>query len=565
MLRHLKAGAALAALMALATPATAADLALILANGDYEELEDLRGGTNPAQARKALETAGFTVLAEDDADAGEVRARLARLIELAPKSDRIVVALSGRFWHSAQESWLMPTDSGRAGLVDALEKGLPLSAVLTVLADHPGQAVLLLGSAPRADDPAPAGGFVQEGPGVLTIPQGVTVLTGTPQAMAALLGGDLIRPGAPLATAAARAGLSAQGYLPKGFVVFPVGENLAPTPATAAPAAPAAAAPAPGDEARAYWDLAEREDTQAAYQLYLDRYPKGANATDAKARIAAIEAEPNRAAKLAEEALALNRDQRREVQQNLTILNHDPKGVDGIFGPGTRAAIGRWQTAGGEPVSGYLSRDQLTRLSAQGAKRAAELEAEAAARRAEQERQDQIYWNQTGAAGDEAGLRAYLKKYPDGLFADLATERLAPFEAARRAEAEAEDRAAWDRAVQADSAAAYSDYLASRKAPAFREEAEARLTQLRADQDGAAERARAESTEAALNLPGVALGLVEGQLAQLGLKPGKVDGRIDDDTRRAIRRFQQASDMPVTGYLDQATVAQLLAGGIKLK
>jgi len=253
------------------------------------------------------------------------------------------------------------------------------------------------------------------------------------------------------------------------------------------------------------------------------------------------------------------------VQQNLTILGHDPKGVDGIFGPGTRAAIGRWQAAGGEPVSGYLGRDQLTRLSAQGAKRAAELEAEAAARRADQERQDQIYWNQTGAAGDEAGLRAYLKKYPDGLFADLATERLAPFEAARRAEAEAEDRAAWDRAVQADSAAAYSDYLASRKSPAFREEAEARLTQLRADQDGAAERARAEATEAALNLPAVALGMVEGQLARLGLEPGKVDGRIDDDTRRAIRRFQQASNMPVTGYLDQATVAQLLAGGIKLK
>jgi len=230
MPRQLGAGAALAVLMALAGPVAAADLALVLANGDYEELEDLRAGAAPAQTRKALEAAGFTVLAEDDADAGEVRARLARLIALAPKSDRIVVALSGRFWHSAQESWLMPTDSGRAGLVDALEKGLPLSAVLTVLADHPGQAVLLLGSAPRADDPAPAGGFVEEGPGMLTIPQGVTVLTGTPQAMAALLGGDLIRPGAPLGTAAARAGLSAQGYLPKGFVVLPAGENPGPDP-----------------------------------------------------------------------------------------------------------------------------------------------------------------------------------------------------------------------------------------------------------------------------------------------------------------------------------------------
>ncbi len=48
----------------------------------------------------------------------------------------------------------------------------------------------------------------------------------------------------------------------------------------------------------------------------------------------------------------------------------------------------------------------------------------------------------------------------------------------------------------------------------------------------------------------------------MGLKPGAVDGSFDDDTRRAIRNFQKTRGLTSTGYLDQASVAQLLSGGI---
>ncbi|MCL7464183.1 peptidoglycan-binding protein [Phaeovulum sp. NW3] len=546
-----------AALAALALPAGAADLAMVLANGDYETLSDLRGGTAPAQARAALERAGFTVLAEDDADAGEIRARLARLIADAPKADRIVVALSGHFRHSDRETWFLPVDAETGDFNEAVTRGLPLSAVLTVLARHPGQAVLLLGADAVRDAPRAAGGYLFEGVGSIDIPQGVTVLTGAPAAVGDYLGGDLLRPGTAIDTAAARADLRAAGFLPKGHVLIAAG------PATDTTSAAPQARPA--DDDRAYWDLAQRENTVAAYQLYLERFPRGEQARTARERIAAIEAEPARAAKAAEDGLNLTRDQRREVQQNLTILGYDPKGVDGLFGPASRAAIGRWQAAEGFDPSGFLSREQLTRLAAQGARRAAELEAEAAERRAEQERQDRMYWDETGAAGDEAGLRAYLKKYPDGLFAELATERLGVFESQRRDAAAAEDRAAWDRAARADTVAAYRDYLAGRADPAFREEAETRIAALQNEADGAADLERARAAEDALNLPGLMRTLVETRLAQLDLKPGRADGVFDDDTRRAIRRYQQARNLPVTGYLDQATVAQLLAGGIGLR
>ena len=35
----------------------------------------------------------------------------------------------------------------------------------------------------------------------------------------------------------------------------------------------------------------------------------------------------------------LDRDGRRDVQRWLQALGHDPRGIDGMFGPGSRAAI----------------------------------------------------------------------------------------------------------------------------------------------------------------------------------------------------------------------------------
>ena len=49
----------------------------------------------------------------------------------------------------------------------------------------------------------------------------------------------------------------------------------------------------------------------------------------------------------------------------------------------------------------------------------------------------------------------------------------------------------------------------------------------------------------------------------LDLKPGKVDGVFDDDTRRAIRRYQKSRRMDETGYLSEAVVVQLLADTVR--
>jgi peptidoglycan hydrolase-like protein with peptidoglycan-binding domain len=55
---------------------------------------------------------------------------------------------------------------------------------------------------------------------------------------------------------------------------------------------------------------------------------------------------------------------RRHVQAALRRLGYDPGPVDGIFGPLTRAAIGRFQQGLGDKPTGSLTDEQVSRLIA---------------------------------------------------------------------------------------------------------------------------------------------------------------------------------------------------------
>jgi hypothetical protein len=210
----------------------------------------------------------------------------------------------------------------------------------------------------------------------------------------------------------------------------------------------------------------------------------------------------------------------------------------------------------------FLDRDQIHRLAQQAARRAAELEAEARARQAEQERQDRAYWRDSGAGRDEAGLRAYLDRFPDGIFSGIARERIEAIEAERRAQAQARDRAAWDAAVAEDSVQAYRQYLAEFPRGAFVQQATVRIEELSRPPRPDADLEAARAQEAALQLPRITRVLIEQRLAFLGFDPGMIDGEFDRDARRAIRQYQRANGLPATGYLTQQAVARLLAGGL---
>jgi hypothetical protein len=55
---------------------------------------------------------------------------------------------------------------------------------------------------------------------------------------------------------------------------------------------------------------------------------------------------------------------------------------------------------------------------------------------------------------------------------------------------------------------------------------------------------------------------VETQLSNLSFDPGAVDGDFDANTRRALRQFQRANSLPVTGFVSNNTGVLLLVSSI---
>lgn len=147
----------------------------------------------------------------------------------------------------------------------------------------------------------------------------------------------------------------------------------------------------------ALWQLTLSRATADAYRNYLSSFPNGAHAAEARARLNVVlgtlpSAQPPAAgtpvqpapvqppepvtatplqpvvpvapagAEQAESALALTLDARRAIQWRLNELGHDTRGADGIFGSGTRRAIGAWQTSRGFASTGYLTAAQAQEL-----------------------------------------------------------------------------------------------------------------------------------------------------------------------------------------------------------
>lgn len=542
------------ALAAASTAAASSDV-LIIGNGDQGVLQRLTGSGDLAGVEGALEQQGADVSLTSSADSAAMRAVFAEFVgNLDATTQDIAVVLTGRILTTASGSYLMPAESDEdPDLAEVLTTGFPLDAVYAVAATYPGRALIVLGE--EETDADLDDGLSIEVP-IHDIPQGVTVAIG-PSAnadrfvarLSGAAGGDVL----PLLRSN---GLSLVGYVPRELpLMADAGADLP----QVAPEQDSQASAAADDAA---WQRALTADTEAGYETYLAGFPNGKSVAEARQRLTAIRSEPFYREKQVEADLNLSRDARREIQRDLSLLGYNTRGIDGIFGRGTRGAVTTWQTDNGLVASGYLSSEQIARLDGQAERRAAELEAEAARRQAELERQDRAFWSETGGQGDEAGFRAYLKRFPDGLFAETAQDRLDAIEEQRREQAESQDAARWEAARQSDTEEGYRAYLAERPNGAFAEEARARIDWLQRSSGQREVEARGQADEAALGLNDTARRLAEARLADLGLEPGAVDGTFDEDARRAIRRYQDARNLRVSGYLDQATVVRLMADAI---
>lgn len=539
---------AAALFLMIAAPALAqTGAALIVANEDYQTLRDARGASVVLQAERSLSDAGFVVDVATDLSANALRAALSSLSERlgAGLQQRVVIVFAGYSVNADHGAWLLGTEARNPDFATIEGFGVRLETLLALAGQIQGGAVVAV--ADFGFPESPRGGFRAGLPASVTVPQGVTLLRGPGAAVGGFLR-DMATPGVNLGRAAvARPGLRLDGFNPPFLTFLPEGHQ------------PVANAD------RAAWGAALDADTLAGYEAYLAAWPRGmfvAQATAARDRLLNT---PERI----EEALRLTRDERRAIQRDLAILGFDPRGVDGVFGRGSRSAISAWQGANRFPTTGFVTRDQIFELAQQGARRAAQLEAEARARAQEQERLDRAFWRDTGSGADEAGMRAYLQRFPQGIFASIAADRLAQIEAERLAAESARDRAAWDIARNTDTIAAYDTYLRDRPNGAFATAARDRIRALAApvvvepepEPDPAPEIEAARAMEESMLLPGFLLQQVERRLARDGFDPGRVDGVLDRESRRAIRQFQRASGLTVTGYLTPETMARLLGVG----
>ena len=536
------------ALSLAAGAAAAEDIALILGNERYDRLDRVVQADDVVNGAVPLVRSGFAVFNGANGETREMLRQAQSYADEVRSAETQVIVLAGQFATDGSRTWFLGREASRPSALGVGLQGLSVDTLLGMLAATPGRSVLILGYDDGETSPYDLN--LREGVGALDVPQGVTVIHGSAGRVADLINDVVAEPGADLMDEVrGNRRLSATGFVPAELVVLPAGRG---TPGDGSAAAE-----------RAAWEAALAADTIEAYQEFLDEYRRGPFSQDARERIAAIASDPNRQARLAEEALNLTISDRRSVQRDLNILEFDTRGIDGIFGPGTRQAIQNWQQQNGFEQTAFLTSDQVARLDAQAERRARQLEQEAERRRQQAEAADRAFWEETGARGDEAGLRAYLDRYEDGLFSDRAEEQLEAIEEAQRQRAEARDRRAWDQAREENTLRAYNRYLNENPQGSFRDNAERRIATLQRDDNDRTGREEAQRIEERLRLDPLSLRLVEARLSQLGLEPGVVDGRIDDMTRRAIRRYQRDRNLDRTGYLDQTTVSRLLTDGFR--
>ncbi len=543
MVRYILRGTAAVFIFLFSVTATLAqDLALVIGNKNYVNAEWMTDANSALRSARSLRRAGYTVISGRDMDRDATQRALQEFVRRLGDAERVVVMLSGHFVHSASDTWFVPVDANAPNLLSVGFSGVSLNALLELVGQKPGGAAVFLGTSEARMN---IGAGLLTGIGPLNMPQGVFVATGQPAEIDRSFRRHFLVPGVGMADALAAAPDSVQGF---GYI-----SNYASI--LSGPTGPQQT------EEQGYWQATLDASTKQAMRNYLNRYPNGKFADDAHDWIDSQDTQsPEDIAKAVEDAMALSRVERRKIQENLTLLGYDTRGVDGIFGRGTRAAISAWQGAQNLAPTGYLRPKQIRKIGNQAAVRAAELAEEARRKQQELDQADTDFWRSSGAAaGREKGLRRYLRRYPEGLFSQLAESRLAVIQEQKRQNALGADRAAWDDARAGDDIAAYEGYLQDFPQGAFAEEATSRLETLRAQETRAAEIAAAKQEEESLRMNVIARILVERRLNALGLEAGNEDGQFDKKTRRALRRFQRARDFPVTGFLTRQTLVRMIA------
>ncbi len=482
-MRHLSRALIGALMFMLPFAATAKDVALMIANidqGSFSQKSKFLSELGSVQ--NAYRDSGYTVLTTQNIRTDEFFQVLRTFEAESRDADRVVIHFVGPIVRSPSGLSLRAIGHDASSIVSGAVSSPSIDLIYALLAHRPGRAALVLGT---MQDKAVELVFNHGG-----IPNGVMVLIAD--------GGDINRITRNGFLAGGESGVTLNERQRATVLGFVSDQPMTRRGAVTAPAPELNASQAALIEMDA-WRAAAQNGSAQALESYLTRYPRGIFAGEAQARLDALRPVVPLEQTI-EDALQLSRSDRRQIQSDLTLMGFSTRGVDGVLGRGSRAAIERWQRSEGLAATGFLNASQI-RLLRQSARDKAQAD------KAKRDQEDLAYWQSTGAGARADGAQAYLEKYPDGLFADQAKAALARLEQNTNQQ---------------------------------RNEAAAR-------------------TEQALGLNRQTRTLAEQRLAGLGYKTGPVDGNFTRETRISIRQFQQKSGLPATGFLDNQTVTRLVA------
>lgn len=532
----------MAAILTLAAHvANAESVALVLGNSKYSP--SIRAHSQAAQKTwAAVKKAGFVAFGGENLTRKETYVALQKFEARASKADSVLIFISGKFASKGNANWLLMPGTKSQSAIAMDRDAISLNAILSVLEGHSGNSAAFLS---EGKGPIKSSYGLRSGLGALNLSGGSVVLRGTPAGLTDLATKAIARD-VNLANMALPKGVRMVGYPGPDLV-------LNPSPRPVASLTTPVGSNTSAD--RAAWDIANTVDSEAAYRAYLERFPNGDFSGLARTRLTAATAPRANPAEIAEKSLKLNRNARRDVQRKLTLLGFSTRGVDGIFGGGSRDAITRFQRAEGFEPTGYLTSSMLRTLERRASIRQAEVEEEERRLKREKEDQDIRFWRSTGSSGRVDDLQAYLKRYPDGLYAGEAKRELE-----RQGYGSSNEDSDWNRAFNADTIRSYEDYMAAYPRGKYRRDAEARIRVLRQNRIERPTRdaVNPATAEKALKLSQLDRASLELRLGSLGFNPGFPEGKIDKRARKAIAQFQERAGLTATGYFDRNTVNAIM-------
>lgn len=346
MVRRMRASsfpvaAALAALLVIATPAAAQPprIGLVIGNGAYSTFPPLPACLASSQnLASRLRGLGYQVVERQDVTSGALAAAVsefAKGMEASPDAS-VFVYVCGYAANMNDRPFLLPVSANIQRPTDVMTQGILAKALVDVLArGKPSRGVLALDLVPTPDAAAPVLDTLTQVPA----PEGMGLigLVGTPPAA-----------GPTALSTALTTGLATPG-VQSGPLLAGVESELArhPSARIAALGMPSISLP-----------------------LAVDEPPPPPRAPvpqpeEAPAAAAELSPMPTRAGPpmpaLPDEG-AMTVSERRRVQEALARVGYYAGGIDGLFGPETRAAIRRFQHEIGSEMTGVITGEQATRL-----------------------------------------------------------------------------------------------------------------------------------------------------------------------------------------------------------